>query len=64
MRSRFEVPGLLDRFLGALAALGFKLQSRDESDTMFAVYLFSKQQQATARPPAWPALKPCEYKRR
>ena len=65
VRSRFEgADGGVEAFLRALAALGFSLRARDESDTMFAVFRFSKADEPGAKAPRWPALKACEYKRR
>lgn len=66
VRSRFEgAQGGVDAFVRALAALGFTLRSRDESDTMFAVLrLVKADAPGSAKPPRWPALKACEYKRR
>ena len=65
VRSRFEgADGGVDAFLRALAALGFSLRARDESDTMFAVFRFAKADEPGTKQPRWPALKACEYKRR
>ena len=65
VRSRFEgADGGVEAFLRALAALGFSLRARDESDTMFAVFRFVKADEPGAKAPRWPALKACEYKRR
>lgn len=72
VRSRFEgAPTAADRFVAALGALGFKLQSRDESDKMFVLFVFVKTRddggagaKKGKKAPAWPPLKACEYKRR
>ena len=65
VRSRFEgADGGVEAVLRALAALGFSLRARDESDTMFAVFRFVKADEPGAKAPRWPALKACEYKRR
>ncbi len=65
VRSRFEgADGGVDAFLRALAALGFTLRARDESDTMFIVLRLIKADAPGAKQPRWPALKACEYKRR
>lgn len=69
----------VDKFLAALASLGFKLQSRDDGDKMFVIFVFVKLKDEAAggaegagmakgkgakKGPAWPELKACEYKRR
>jgi ribosomal RNA-processing protein 8 len=71
VRSRFQGgAGGVDAFLAALAALGFTLRSRDESDTMFAVFRLVKDDGGAEgsvgkrAKPRWPVLKACEYKRR
>jgi ribosomal RNA-processing protein 8 len=71
VRSRFagEGAGGVEAFLAALAALGFSVRARDESDTMFAVFRLIKDDEPPAGAkkapqPRWPPLKACEYKRR
>lgn len=76
VRSRFEgLPNAVVQFIAALSALGFKLQSRDDADKMFVIFVFvktkvgesaaaGKGKQQRGGQPAWPQLKACEYKRR
>ena len=46
-------------------AAGFTLRARDETDRMFAVFrLVKADAPPTGKPPRWPQLKACEYKRR
>lgn len=78
VRSRFEgVPNAVEQFISALGALGFKLQSRDDGDKMFVIFVFVKLKgdgpadgagkkggKGGKKAAAWPQLKACEYKRR
>jgi ribosomal RNA-processing protein 8 len=70
VRSRFAPAGggpeEYGTFLAAVRRVGLAAERQDASNKMFVTWIFRKRGAAEAgwRDAAWPALRPCLYKRR
>lgn len=58
---------VLPAFLAALGSLGFAVRRKDTSNSHFLVLELQRQDKgggSKQRQPAWPPLRPCQYKKR